>query len=540
MARDDKALAPDELARIRAALAQARGKRRLEVILGAGDPGALVRALPPDELYFTIRDIGLGDAALLVQLASAAQFRTFLDLEAWTGDRFAPRRALPWLRAARAGAHQEPRASARWMRKLRTLDVEVLYLLLHDAVRVHDLEQDPDPELAGDRFARTPEGRFVVEFAVEGLEYLAVKGILDDLQAEDPFRTTRLLSALRWESVSDLEESALRWRSGRLADLGFPALEEALSWFARPPRGPAAEAGAPARPAGFFLATLARGSLLDRATAALPPAERQRVEQQVVAAANAVLVADAVDPGDLEAVRRAFEAARAMLELGLEELAGSDEARAAEALGVTPVKRIFQAGFGRVLEQKWRAERLLAAGGAGTRAAPLLDPPLGEAIQALTGKRPAYFPGLEDPREDWGSATSGAHEPRRFLAASELSRTAAALDLAEGLAALARELGLVPARSEGPLAPRLAALYLTALANERLGRPFRPEPLPAAELPAAARALADLADPRLAARGEAGTLLAGLARARAAELAAMAEGGAVRPEHVTALVVRAE
>jgi hypothetical protein len=296
---------------------------------------------------------------------------------------------------------------------------------------VHDLEQDPDPEFGSDRFLRTPEGKFVVEFLVDGTEYVAIRGIVDDLYAEDPFMASRLLSAIRWDMPSELEESALRWRAGRLADLGYPSMDEALSWFARPPRTQAHAAGAPSRPPGFFLATLARGTLLDRAVAALGDEDREGVEAQIVAAANAVLVADAVDPGDLELVREAFEAARALLELGLEKLAGGDAARAAEVLAETPVKRVFQEGFGRVLELRWRAEKIVARAGGVER----FPSPLQEMLRALAARRPRYFPGLEAPREEWGTPVAAAYEPRAFRSSEELARTAAALDEAE------RELG---------------------------------------------------------------------------------------------------
>jgi hypothetical protein len=425
--RQEKALAPDELRAAHAALAAARGRKRLDVILGARDPQALVRALPADELYLAIRDVGLGDAAVLVQLASADQFKTFLDLDAWAGAAFDPKKALPWIRAARAGAQLEPAAAARWARKLAELDPEVLFLLLRTTLRIHDLEADPDPEIASDRFMRTPEGKYVVEFLVDGVEYLAVRGIIDDLLAEDPFKATRLLSSIQWDTPSDLEETALRWRTGRLADLGFPTLEEALSWFARPPRAPALPAAPPARPPGFFLATLASGSLLDRAAARLDPEAREPVEAQIVAAANAVLVADAVDPGDVDAVRAAFEAARGYLDLGLDRLAAGDEARAAEALAATPVKRIFQEGFGRVLELSWRARELRRRAGADAR----FGSPVDEALAALAGKRPRYFPGVEAPDEEWGTIAAAAHEPRHFRTPDDLARTARALDRAE-------------------------------------------------------------------------------------------------------------
>jgi hypothetical protein len=423
----EKALAPAELRAAREALAAARGRKRLDVILGARDPQALVRALPADELYLVIRDVGLSDAAPLVQLASPDQFKAFLDLEAWARATFDPRKVLPWLRAARAGAQLEPRAAARWARKLAALDPEVLFLVLRATVRVHDLERDPDPEIVSDRFMRTPEGKYVVEFVVDGVEYLAVRGVLDDLYAEDAFQATRLLSSIQWDVPSELEETALRWRTGRLADLGHPTVDEALSWFARPPRAPAHAAAPPARPPGFFLATLASGSLLDRAVARLDADAREAVEGQIVAAANAVLVADAVDPGDLDAVRAAFEAARGYLDLGLDRLAGGDEPRAAEALAVTPVKRIFQEGFGRVLELAWRARELRRRAGDAAR----FGAPIDEALLALAGKRPRYFPGVEAPEAEWGTIAAAAHEPRHFRTPADLARTAVALDRAE-------------------------------------------------------------------------------------------------------------
>jgi hypothetical protein len=423
----EKALERRELDEARAGLARARGRQRLDLILDSRNPQALVRALPADELYLTIREVGLADAVPLVQLASAEQFKVFVDLESWSREGFDPKKALPWLRAARAGHHLDPKAAARWEKKLSSLDREVLYLTLRATVRLHDLEQDPDPEFESDHFMRTPEGKFVVEFLVEGVEYLAVKGLLDDLYAEDPFAATRLLSAIRWDLPSELEETALRWRTGRLGDLGYPTMEEALSWFARPPKTPGHHAASPARPAGFYLATLERGSLLDRAVALLPPDERGDVEGQIVAAANAVLVADSVDPADPDAVRAAFEAARGYLDLGLDAVGGGDAAKAAEGLASTSVKRIFQEGFGRVLALSWRARDLRKRAGEEVR----LGAPLDEVLAALSGRRPRYFPGVEAPESEWGTIAAAAFQPRHFASPEDLARTALALDRAE-------------------------------------------------------------------------------------------------------------
>ncbi len=536
--RDHGPTDPAALSRAREDLARTRGKRRLDVILDQADPAGLVRALPADELYLTIQEIGLGDAVQLVSLATPEQFRTFLDLACWPGDRIAPRKALPWLRAARAGSSESPVTAARWKAKVAAIDGEVLHLVFRDTLRVHDLESDPDPHLQSDRFMRTPDNRYVLEFLVDGAEYMAVRALVDDLYAEDPFLATRTLASIDWDLPSDLEEAALRWRAGRLADLGYPSRQEALSWFARPSNRTAAPAGTPARPPGFYLERIGRNSFLARSAALLPPAEREHVELELVTAANAVLVADAVDPGDLEAVRAAVATGRTFVEMGLEEASSGDVDRGAEILATTAVKSLFQRGFGRVLALEWRAERLLASGIAGTAAAPLLDSPLAEMLAALARRRPLYFPGLETERDDWGTLASGAFEARPFSSSGEVARTADALTSAEGLARLGATLGLTPTPAAGPLAPRLATLYLTALANERLGRGFVADAIPAGDLGAAARVLERIEDPRLARAGDAGALLAALAGTRAEELAPVRSGTDARPEHVSAILLR--
>ena len=552
---------PGALAALRRSLATLAGRRRLDLLIDQPDPEAAVRSLPGDELYHAIRDAGLADAADVVQLASPEQFRTFVDLDAWRGSEVEPLRLLPWLRAARgsmAGAGRDADLAA-WREKLGALDSEVVSLLLATALRIHDLEEDPDPVVESDRALRTAEGRFVVEFLPEGTEHLALRRLVDDLYERDPFMAGRILSAVRWELQSDLEEGALRWRNGRLADLGYPDLEEALSWFARPAARPVAPAGLPERPPGFWLASFRGSTLLDRAAGLLPPDAAARFEVEALAAANAAIVADRVDPSDPEAVRGAVESARTLLELGLEELSGGDADAAARALAGTPLKSVFQRGFGRLLALRWKADRILAdAAAAGP--VPSLDAPLAEVVAAVRRRRPRYYPGLDLPRDEWGAPATGALSERPFRSSDEVRRTAAALDEAAGLLALGRSLGPVPAggaaagggATPGPAgggavstplagpAPTVATLYLTALANERLGRGFVPKPFPAADLSAVARVLEDPNDTRLDAAGPFGALLLTMARNRAAELAPVRAGETPPPGAITAVLIAAE
>ena len=194
------------------------------------------------------------------------------------------------------------------------LDREVLYLVLRATLRLHDLEEDPDPEFDSDRFMRTPGGE--VRRRVPRGRRRVRRGPRPRSTISTPrTRSWRRASSpsIRSDLPSELEESALRWRTGRLADLGYPTVDEALSWFARPPRRAGARrgrAGAAARlpPRGARARLAAR----PRRRARSRPRTATRSRRQIVAAANAVLVADAVDPGDVDAVRAAFEAARGL------------------------------------------------------------------------------------------------------------------------------------------------------------------------------------------------------------------------------------
>ncbi|MFN7133055.1 MAG: DUF6178 family protein, partial [Myxococcales bacterium] len=342
--QDDKATTALVQARkeLKAALASARNAReKLDLLLSSPKAAQLVPTLPAEEIYFTIKEIGLSDAQELVQLAGPTQFRAFLDLDAWKRAQLDQTTALFWLRAARGDDDDE-----RYRRKLAALDVEIVELLLKNTLKIHDLQEDEDPELEGN-FYRSPENRYIVEFLVEGADYVGIRALLDDLYMEDPFKAARMLEAVRWELASELEETAFRWRSARMADLGFPELGEALSYFSYvDPDAPLPSlGGTPRIPEGFFLTRLEPGRLFfDRAVALIEDEDRDIVERQLVTVMNAVMVVEGVDPGELEDVQKAITAARDTLSLGLEHAARGDAATGARLLVDAPLKRVFQVG----------------------------------------------------------------------------------------------------------------------------------------------------------------------------------------------------
>jgi hypothetical protein len=387
---------------LRRQLASLPAKQRLDALIEARDARALVRSLPAEDLYFTIMEVGLADATELVQLASPEQFLTFVDLGGWKKDQVDLHQVLTWLRAARGDE------AGDFLRKLRKVDTEIFELLVREFTLIHDLEENPDVHVEGVTL-ETPEGRYLVEFkGVEGPELAAMRSILNDIIAENPFEAVRFLEATRWEVPGELEESAYRFRTGRLQDLGFPGLEEAARLFSRVDTGPAP---APAAVAAL-VATRAQPDYLDAAFRALEDVERENLEGELRYLANATLVAEVEDPGDLDAIRRVGEMVRDYLLLGLEHLTGGDPARAAQVVRDTETRRVFQVGFSLTLALKFRADRLMKQPLAQVEGLPMLFTEEATAVEALRRKRPRRT--LKVP-----GAEPVPFRSRRELAASE-------------------------------------------------------------------------------------------------------------------------
>jgi hypothetical protein len=329
-------------------------KRRADALLEEVDGRALVRSIPAEDVYSTIVEVGLADSTEIVQLATVEQFRTFVDLAAWQRDRLDPLEVLRWLRAARGDDDEA------FIRKLQGLDLEVVELVYKKLSVLHDLEEDPDVNPEGVTM-ETPEGRYLVEFKVDGVDEAALRRLTFDLMAHNPFELSRFLEAVRWEMPMELEETAFKFREARLQDLGFPPLEEAIRIFSwvDPDQQPRA-AGAP---------TTALGSTghVDSVGAAfrgLDETERLNLESEVRGLVNRVLVAEGAEPGDPPAVKRASEHARDYLDLGLEHLTHGDAERAAEVVRARPLTEIFQVGFSLTLKLRRQVERLAREEGA--------------------------------------------------------------------------------------------------------------------------------------------------------------------------------
>lgn len=325
-------------------------KHRADAFLEEVDGRVLVRSIPAEDVYGTIVEVGLADSTEIVQLSTPEQFRTFVDLAAWQRDRLDPLEVLRWVRAARGDDEVD------FIKKLQYLDIEVVELVYKKLAVMHDLEEDPDVNPEGVTM-ETPEGKFLVEFTVDGVDEAALRRLTFDLMAHNPFELTRFLEAVRWETPMELEEVAFRFRQARLGDLGFPPLDEAMRIFAwvDPDKVPLA-GGAPK--SASALGGLGHVDSVGAAFRGLDEIERLNLATEVRGLVNRVLVAEGAEPGDPPAVKRASEHARDYLDLGLEHLTHGDAELAATVVRERPLTEIFQVGFSLTLKLKRQVERL--------------------------------------------------------------------------------------------------------------------------------------------------------------------------------------
>ena len=444
-------------------------RKRLDALLEFPDSAGAVRRVPAEDLYLSIAEVGLDDASDIVQLASPSQFRTFVDLAGWRKDRLSPADVLAWVRSARG---EDERA---FLAKLQKLDLEVLEYVLRERVVVHDLEEEPDANPEGFT-VETPEGKYLLEIRAEGQELDAVRQILDELFAQGPLEASRLLESIRWESTSELEEIAYRFRSARLADLGFPELYEALSIFAFADPAKLGPEAPPPSSSSVLAQAPPPARYLEAAFGGLAGDERAAQEAQLRRVVNSALVAEGAEPGDLDAIRRVSELARDYLSLGLEFLTGRSPDAAADAVRRFGFKKIFQVGFSLTLRLKFRVERMARGQLFSVDGALLLLPEEARAVSALRRKRPLRALKVE-----------GA-EPVPFRSERELAEASALLDRAEGqLAAFRALLGADEGAAREALEPFGEGLpgvgadrvWIAAVARAALGEPDLLAPVPA-------------------------------------------------------------
>jgi hypothetical protein len=352
LARRDRAAAAKTVAELPqdeqlALVCDAPVARRREILDLLPAPERVIPLLPEAELVFTVKAIGLEDSAWILEHATPEQVTACLDLDAWRGTSREPAALDAWI-----GALAEVGDDAL-LRHLQAIDPElaVLYVKDHAEVVLRPPEEGWEPPPG----ARSLDGNFYLVARREGDDLAPLLRILHLLFQSDYWAYFRLLQGAIWELPTETEEWALRWRTGRLEDLGFPPWDEAMGVYryvrpaerARlPEEASALQADAWRLP--VWIPSLPAGRdarhLVFRAIGELGDEERRAAFYQFVALANKVAVADRMDLADAASTPSAIEKAALWVSRGIEHVARANAVGAAEVLRRLPMERLFRVG----------------------------------------------------------------------------------------------------------------------------------------------------------------------------------------------------
>jgi hypothetical protein len=523
----------------------------------------MVRALSPQDLFLTLREAGQERAGPLLAHASRHQLDFLADLEAWASGSFDAPSLARWLERLESASDQ---AIAHWITEA---DETTVVLGLSRLIRVYKADPSVDEDtLPAGRQLASLDGIYFLEPAEPCTEeaFLALWRGLQRVRSIERATYEALLEQVIWVIPAEQEEAAYEARASRLAEKGFPPLEEALDvWSpeaaaletvrreaarhlpgpnqpgrAAPSSSPASGRAAAALPVRVGIDAFDRVSL---ALGELDEERRERWLHDLLRLGNRFAVANLEPLAELETHRRGLRQALSHVQLGLELIAGSDASvdRLAALAARIPVFDMARAGTAAVTQRADRARRLAAGWLAEVPfARARLDESHRAALEPLTAARPAY--GLAEP-------------PRPFRRGAELDEVDEILDTLDGLGAFLTETlkaggsGDVPELA-GPLAghpdPEQVpwhAVALTTLARAAAGAPARPTPFPAEALVDGLQALRGLFDDasrleRVAHELRLGAALAWLMGVHAEELAPLNLDEPPEPRFVPALLVR--
>lgn len=362
-----------ELTPFRADLTRALA-RRGERLLAAADLADEVAALEPLEAYYIVKEIGLKQALPILLHLSQEQLEACIDLDCWKRHDFAVDSFDEWLTAF-ALAGPESLAEAFF-----SLDFVVQLLFLAQTVTVYDPETDQIPQADqedGPTRAMTPDGFYLLELKTEMVLKIHPFTVLDALYQYDPTATHQLLSQVRVDLQTQIEEEALRFRNSRMQDIGFVTPDEAAVLFSRPDiRQPLSRPQKPmdsplTRVPSVYAGPLIETTLLQQALSRITDQKfLSRLEQEIVWAINSAIIAYGEKTQDIQQITDIAERVRDTISLGLESLLAKQEptclqddalaaAKAAELLNIWCITDLFRHGFAATLGLQEEARQAL-------------------------------------------------------------------------------------------------------------------------------------------------------------------------------------
>ena len=346
---------------------QLRGSLMHDFINLSPNSQEVIRGLPPEELYQMIKETGIGESLPILAMMSQNQLQYSFDLEWWQRDCFVPECALEWLEFIDAC---DDSSIVQW---LQNEDFDQKVVLFQSLIKVYKDDEMTD----------SYEG-------VEEMEHLCLDGVYDVffktkepgvlrrlitlLRSEDPSLYTSILEAVIWYPVTQTIETAYRWRLIRTAERGIPDFKEAMEVYSYPSpdalKIPATKMEDFSYQGEFNIAphyplmqTESVPFLKDVVLRLGNSPRLNTISWELVYLANKIMVADQVQPSDLETRKESLKKVLGYINIGLELGASGDLEKGARLLSHTHVLPLFQTGYQQLMTLKWKTESFLKENG---------------------------------------------------------------------------------------------------------------------------------------------------------------------------------
>ncbi|MCD6548333.1 MAG: hypothetical protein J7K10_02570 [Thermodesulfobacterium sp.] len=200
-------------------------EERAKLILYSPYPEGIVKNLPPQELFLTIKASSLDLAVELLSYAKGSQIQFMFDIDAWYKDRIKAERVASWIILLFNAGEDKV---LEW---LRFADWDFLIAVFQKFVRVYKKPDDVELIEAMDFLpSYTLDDFYFVDFKVNSLEFY-FRRMIEIIREEMQEVYFALMESVIWEIPAEVEERAYRWRNGRLADEGIPDYFEALDIY---------------------------------------------------------------------------------------------------------------------------------------------------------------------------------------------------------------------------------------------------------------------------------------------------------------------
>ena len=200
-------------------------EERAKLILYSPYPEGIVKNLPTQELFLTLKASSLDLAVELLSYAKGSQIQFMFDIDAWYKDRIKAERVASWIILL---FHAGEDKVLEW---LRVADWDFLIAIFQKFIKVYKKPDDMELIEAMDFLpSYTLDDFYFIDFKTSALEFY-FRRMIEIIRAEMPDTYFALMESVIWEIPAEVEERAYRWRNGRLGDEGIPEYFEALDVY---------------------------------------------------------------------------------------------------------------------------------------------------------------------------------------------------------------------------------------------------------------------------------------------------------------------